>query len=313
MLGLPGSLTEIRQVCLYLTRMCNLDCTYCKIRKPISNDLNTTEMLRVIDLIHERIKPEFLVLFGGEPFLRKDIYDIIAHLNEIGQNYTVISNSTIPVDFKRVPFKSYTGSIDWRDIPTDHVGSIERKAQAALTRLIEAKAAGVPDVTGNIIITSKNVSQVPSLVRWLSTQGIWSIVGLVHSGKEGFWKFRSDCPDLLTSHNDAQILAAKLMEMKREGLLIHNCDEYFILLPHFTGLTWKCSNHNLRYLIVDSDGTLMSCNDIDCGVMKRFSIFDLPGAWESVKLAWNCEIQDCPGCYYNHMIQVHFGGRLLHE
>ena len=308
---MEGNLTDIRQVCLYLTRQCNIRCHYCKIRKDWSNDMTFEQIQDAIKIIKNKIKPELLILFGGEPFLRNDIYEIVQYCNDIGQAYTIISNSTLPVDFDRVKFQSYTGSIDWLEAPKVK-GAIEVKSIAGLEKLREAKKHGVPDVSGNIIISSKNFEQVPDLVRKLSSEGIWSVLGIVHSGSENFWKFRSSCDDMVLSREQVNWISDCLFNLKLEGLLIHNCFEYFRMMRMFYNFSWNCASSGLKYLIVDSDGSLMACNDIDKGVMRKFKIFDIENEWEAVKVAWHAEVEDCKGCCYNHMVQVHRSGKLVH-
>ncbi len=60
-----------------LTRMCNLRCPHCYMEggQKAENELTTEECLGLIDEIKD-LGTEMLILTGGEPLLRKDIYDI---------------------------------------------------------------------------------------------------------------------------------------------------------------------------------------------------------------------------------------------
>ncbi len=71
----------LRMVAWELTRNCNLDCVHCRARAgagPYDNELTLEECTRIIDDIAGFASPT-IILTGGEPLLRKDIYDIIAH------------------------------------------------------------------------------------------------------------------------------------------------------------------------------------------------------------------------------------------
>ena len=85
-----------------LTKRCNLNCDHCyldaEFRGGIKTDeLNTEECFRVIDQIAEVNQNAFLILTGGEPLLRPDIYDIIRYAANkkfmvvLGTNGTMIN------------------------------------------------------------------------------------------------------------------------------------------------------------------------------------------------------------------------------
>ncbi len=60
------------------TQRCNLNCVHCRCSSDMSaavGDFNTEEAYKLIDDICEVSKP-VMVLSGGEPLLRADIFDI---------------------------------------------------------------------------------------------------------------------------------------------------------------------------------------------------------------------------------------------
>src|ERR687897_348090 len=63
-----------------LTQRCNLECAHCYISASAGADtrgeLTTDECRRVIDEIAAVNPNVFLILTGGEPLLRKDIFDL---------------------------------------------------------------------------------------------------------------------------------------------------------------------------------------------------------------------------------------------
>ena len=73
-----------------LTKKCNLRCEHCYIsagrisKAEARDELSTGECFRVIDQICE-VNPEaLLILTGGEPLLRKDVFEIAAYANSRG-------------------------------------------------------------------------------------------------------------------------------------------------------------------------------------------------------------------------------------
>ncbi|MCL2358503.1 MAG: radical SAM protein [Candidatus Bathyarchaeota archaeon] len=64
-----------------VTRECNLKCSHCYLNadeKKLSNELSTQEGKQLMDQIHEVSRP-LLVLSGGEPMLRPDIFELIEY------------------------------------------------------------------------------------------------------------------------------------------------------------------------------------------------------------------------------------------
>ena len=87
-----------------LTKRCNLNCDHCYLDANFrggfrTDELSTDECRRVIDQIAEVNPNAFLILTGGEPLLRPDIYDLIRHAAEkkfmvvLGTNGTLINKN----------------------------------------------------------------------------------------------------------------------------------------------------------------------------------------------------------------------------
>lgn len=69
-----------------LTRRCNLECAHCYLSASAGaetrGELTTQECRRVIDEIAQVNPSVFLILTGGEPLLRRDIWDVAAYAAE---------------------------------------------------------------------------------------------------------------------------------------------------------------------------------------------------------------------------------------
>ena len=75
-----------RLIAWEVTRSCPLACKHCRAAAkpgPYEGELSTEECLAVLDNIAAFAKP-ILILTGGEPMLREDIYDIAAHATQRG-------------------------------------------------------------------------------------------------------------------------------------------------------------------------------------------------------------------------------------
>ncbi len=75
-----------RLIAWEVTRRCNLKCTHCRAAaqdREYPGELSTTECFKVLDNIATFAKP-IIILTGGEPMLRDDIYEIAAYGHKLG-------------------------------------------------------------------------------------------------------------------------------------------------------------------------------------------------------------------------------------
>ena len=80
-----------------LTRSCNLSCVHCRAASEFGHypgELSTDEIKATIDNITSITNP-ILILTGGEPLLRPDIWEIIDYAQEKGASPVVSTNGTL--------------------------------------------------------------------------------------------------------------------------------------------------------------------------------------------------------------------------
>ncbi|UOY10532.1 heme b synthase [Methanonatronarchaeum sp. AMET6-2] len=78
-----------------LTRACNLKCSHCRassINEPEPDELSTDEAKNLIDEISEI--GHILILTGGEPLMRNDIYEISDYADKKGLRVVLATNGT---------------------------------------------------------------------------------------------------------------------------------------------------------------------------------------------------------------------------
>lgn len=155
-----------------ITRRCNLSCVHCRASAeygPYEGEFTTEQCRRLIDNIASFSKP-VVILTGGEPYLRDDIFDIASYGDKKGLRMVLATNGTIVTDeiaertreseIKRVSI-SLDGSDekshdDFRGVPGAFAGSL---------RGIEAfKRAGV-EFQVNTTITRLNHHQIQDILR----------------------------------------------------------------------------------------------------------------------------------------------------
>jgi heme b synthase len=89
--------SPLRMVAWELIRSCNLACVHCRAsseKGPYPGELTTEECFRVMDEIATIGKP-VIILTGGEPLLRADIFDLAGYGTKKGFRMVMATNGTL--------------------------------------------------------------------------------------------------------------------------------------------------------------------------------------------------------------------------
>jgi heme b synthase len=162
---------RLQLVAWEITKCCNLFCAHCRGSSTDSSyegELPTEECHRVIDQIAEVAKP-VLILSGGEPLTRPDVFEIARYAAEkgfkpvMGTNGTLIDDN-IAARLKAVPITRIGVSLDF---PTPELQDKFRGKpgafQAALDGIAAARRAGI-EIQINSTITKMNVAYLKDLL-----------------------------------------------------------------------------------------------------------------------------------------------------
>ncbi|MDO8588606.1 MAG: heme b synthase [Armatimonadota bacterium] len=153
------------------TVACNLKCVHCRasavdFRSP--DDLTTQESFKLLDEIASFAKP-VIVLSGGEPLVRDDIYDIASYGTSKGLRVCLATNGTMLTREAAERLKScgvqrISVSIDGSNAESHDAFRRQPGAfEAALRGIENAKAAGIPFQI-NTTITKHNQTQIPDIL-----------------------------------------------------------------------------------------------------------------------------------------------------
>jgi heme b synthase len=89
--------SELRLVAWEVTRRCNLNCVHCRAaseKGPYPGELGTEKALAVLDEIR-RVGQPIVILTGGEPLLREDVFDLASSGSELGLRMVMATNGTL--------------------------------------------------------------------------------------------------------------------------------------------------------------------------------------------------------------------------
>ncbi len=158
-----------RLIAWELTNACNLACIHCRasaIKDPAPDELSSAEAKHFVDELLE-YKP-IIILTGGEPLLRSDVYDVAKYASGHGLRVVLATNGTLltPEIVKRlidVGIQRVSISIDGSTKETHDTFRGEPGAfEAALRGIDMLKNAGL-SFQVNTTITKRNLSQIPNI------------------------------------------------------------------------------------------------------------------------------------------------------
>ena len=162
-----------------LTRKCNLKCSHCYINattQQLKNELNTEESKNLIDQICEVSRP-LLILSGGEPLLRPDVYELVRYGASKGLKMGLGSNGSL-IDaaaakrLKDAGIETVSISLD-SHIPEQHdefrgVSGSWDKAVGAIKALQEKGVL----VQVNTTVTQQNYNQIDDIMSLAENIGV---------------------------------------------------------------------------------------------------------------------------------------------
>lgn len=302
----------IQRVTWYVTHICNLACTYCATVKPEQStpDVDTAQALAIAQSICD-LKPETVILTGGEPTVRQDLQNIIDVFTRNQQQFVLITNGTMPQRVWRLSgLQNVSCSVDViantatrRESENDQ----QWKSVTGVAMLREAKRHGL-HATASIVAHRQNAEHIPALIEMLSRDGIVSFVCVLHGDHRDSnteWRFRVKDNTLRLGHWQALDLSHKLTELYDKGALILNDPAYLHGIALFgADLNWHCTE--AADLVVDSDGSIMTCSDwwgSECKALSLPDNFD-EQRWRS---AFRNDNAKCPGCYWQCTFQAEAG------
>ncbi|KUG13187.1 radical sam domain heme biosynthesis protein [hydrocarbon metagenome] len=173
---LAGSLKRPTYAYITPTSLCNSRCGYCDMWKnKASKELDTEEWKRIIDELRE-IGVVTVTLSGGEPFMRKDLFELASYAKSQGLITMVVTNLSL---FKEEHREKIAESFDFFGISIDSTRSeiyeeirgrdwldrIKENVHTIMTGLAQVKADVI--ICGMVTITKRNADEIHDLLHMI--------------------------------------------------------------------------------------------------------------------------------------------------
>lgn len=162
---------RLQLVAWEITRSCNLFCVHCRAsadNNKYRDELATEECFRLIDQILEVGRP-IIILTGGEPLVRKDVFQVAQYAVSRGLRVVMGTNGTLITGevasrMKAVPVSRVGISLDFpsADLQDEFRGKVGA-FDAVMAGIANARQAGI-EVQINCTVTKLNVIYLEKLL-----------------------------------------------------------------------------------------------------------------------------------------------------
>ena len=271
-----------------LTHACPLACAYCSNPLELtkrSDELATDDWRRVLDQAAE-LGVLQCHLSGGEPLLRRDVVDIVAHASGLGM-YTNLVTSAIGLSRPRAEALREAGldhvqvSIQADEaVLSDRlagISSFDKKIEAA--RLV--KELGWP-LTLNVVLHRQNIDRIEAILGWVEELGA-DRVELANTQYYG-WALRNRAALLPTRQ---QLEHAEAVTRAARDRLRDRTDVIYVIPDYYSRYPKPCmGGWASRQLVVGPEGDAWPCLAAHELPLPRANVreHDLAWIWESSPL-----------------------------
>ncbi|GAB4483764.1 MAG: radical SAM protein [Thermodesulfovibrionales bacterium] len=289
-----------------ITRRCNLRCVHCRSSSEMEAkghpDFSTEEAFRVIDDIVSYSSP-VMVLSGGEPLVRKDVFEIAKYGNAKGLRMCLATNGTLvnedicgkirDAGIRIVSLSLDGASADVHDDFRNQKGAFDGTVNAA--RLF--KKHGIEFII-NSSFTKRNQEEIPKVYRLAKELGAtaWYMFMIVPTGRgEEIMK------ELISKEEYDRILDWHYDMEKEEDLLLvrPTCAPHYyrVALQRAKGEGAAVKRRTLKFstggskgclagqliCLIDVDGNVLPCSyfPLPAGNIREKSFKEI---WENSKL-----------------------------
>ncbi|MBI3969941.1 MAG: radical SAM protein [Chloroflexi bacterium] len=227
-----------------LTYRCNLACAHCYLdaggvrNSERGGELSTAACFRTVEQIHEVTPGALLILSGGEPLLRPDLFDIAAYAAARGLVVVLGTNGTLltAAVARRLVESGVRGvgiSVDSLDPGRHDAFRYRCRAWAhSVAALGALRSVNLPFLVQTTVM-EENYDEVPAIVEWAAARGarFLNLYFLVPTGRgaylstvspEQYEALLQRLPALQARHAGRLVISAKCAPHYQRVLFEHN-------------------------------------------------------------------------------------------
>lgn len=175
---------DLRILLIEITQKCNAQCSQCGSRCDINGEefLTKADIIKTLEDVRKNLGTDAMInITGGEPLMRKDIFDIMTEVSQMGFDWGMVTNGVLITDeiikkMKKSGMKTITVSLDGMGETHEKL----RHLPGSFPRIIEnikklKKAHFLEHLQVTFTANSKNIYEIEALYNQLNKIGIDSI------------------------------------------------------------------------------------------------------------------------------------------
>ena len=289
---------KITKVELLWSRACPYRCAGCAMPLDNPDHQGTIKQWQQGVRRMRELGSQFVAIYGAEPLTRPvGLAEVIREIYAVGMKATVITalpkSPLLRKLLNETPLDSITVSWDgtygdeWR----------EKKSMDGQHALHDYK--DVRDRAVVATVSHLNVDQIVDMAKQATAEGWWFLFDLYHPGSGELSKCNNEGGLQQASQTKVHAMAKGLLEFKRAGGKVHASEQYLEFLQTFAGSIrqmWHCHKRATGWLTIDSDGSIMPCDDWQVKSDKKI--------WDEIDPVplkdWRDDaVSKCPGCAWN--------------
>lgn len=271
----------LRIVAWELTRSCNLACLHCRAQSTKNRDINeltTDECKSLIDAISSFSSP-IVILTGGEPLLRSDIFEIIEHGNKKGLHIVLATNGSlisreVAKRIKELKVKRVSLSLDGKDKEShDTLRGVNGCFEIVIEAAKILKDEEIPFQI-NTTVTSINIGEIGGIYELTKSLGAvaWHLFLLVTVGRGKNIKDRQ----LTAVEYERTLNHVYTLERKKELEIKVTCAPQYYRILKENGETIKTRGclAGINFMFISHVGLVQPCGylEVICGDIKKENV-----------------------------------------
>ncbi|MCQ2530123.1 MAG: radical SAM protein [Lachnospiraceae bacterium] len=299
---------ELTNCAFELTYRCNEKCKYCYCCTDDKDELSTEEIKNIIDQLYEMNVLE-LTFTGGDPFVRKDIFEILKYTYCKGFAFNIFTNGIALSDSdlltikalhpKTIHFSIHSHRAEIHDAFTQVKGSFEK----TISVIKKCILLGLP-TNIKFTVTNQNMEDVDGVLSFAEELGT-----TIQISTEVFSKNDGDSSTLqFCCYNQEKLFNVYDLEKKH---IVVKCSEGHSDLQEYSedGRICGAGDHGIT---INPYGDIYTCNSlpISIGNVREERISHIWNYSEELKkirnIKWNM-IQGCEKCNDKHLCNFCLG------
>jgi MoaA/NifB/PqqE/SkfB family radical SAM enzyme len=303
-----------KEITWAITTKCNMNCKHCSFKNNshlMNKELSWFEIKKIIDNIIQ-LKPESVRITGGEPFMRRDLFDIISELKSNSIDISIISNGLAINDSRITNIQKF--KINEISISLDGIEKIHDKIRKKGTFKIvlqNIKNSIINGISVNVITTLNkyNFRYIKKMKKVLTENGVknWKLQIASPLGN-----FKNESKKLLCRKNIEKLyLFLQENQYNRDLSILLSCSLRFVIYQYLKDLKdqlqlpnldilkiWNgCMRGKQNFSIIEN-GCVIGCAGVrHAGKIEGNAINDpLLDIWKNVNSFKEFQ-NDPPACY----------------